>query len=550
MMDEVPEDVLAAARAAYAANRWAEARTGFLDARGDGELSPPDLAALADSAWWLGEIEESLACSEEAYASYLAGSDPKVCAAAMLAMDLAFFWFMRGEEAIGSGWLSRAQRLLDGQSDCVEYGYLLLFQLEGELAAGQLDGAIDAATEIGAIAARHGDDTLHANAVACEGTAMIKAGNVSVGLARLDEAMLPVVAGRVRPAYAGHLYCQLMSICYDLADLRRAQQWTDATERWCAGFSSAVMFVGVCRVHRAQLLEVRGEWDQAEREATRVCDELAEMNTFAVALARYELAELRRLRGDLEGAAEGYDDAHRLGHEAQPGSALLWHAQGRSAEALESLRAADTSMSDPLTRTRLWEALVEVAIGADDLAAAAMACRDLETSARVYGSPGFAASAALARGRVRLAEGDAAAALQALRTARQRWQELGVPYRVAETRMLLAAAQRSLGFGHAADIEQQAAATAFARLGVVAPPGRDPARPLAEPPAGLTRREAEVLGLVARGMSNREVAAALFLSEKTVARHLANLYTKLGVSSRTAAAAYAHAHGLVTPATA
>ena len=207
-------------------------------------------------------------------------------------------------------------------------------------------------------------------------------------------------------------------------------------------------------------------------------------------------------------------------------------------------------MSDPLARTRLWEALVEVAIGAEDLAAAAAACRDLETSAHVYDSPGFAASAALARGRLRLAEGDAAAALQALRTTRQRWQELGVPYRVAEARTLLAAAQRALGFGHAADIEQQAAVTAFARLGVVAPPGGDRTRRPAKPPAGLTRREAEVLGLVARGMSNREVAAALFLSEKTVARHLANLYIKLGVGSRTAAAAYAHAHGLVARATA
>ena len=150
--------------------------------------------------------------------------------------------------------------------------------------------------------------------------------------------MLPVVAGRVRPAFAGNIYCQLMTVCHELADLRRAQQWTDATTRWCQGFSSAVMFLGVCRVHRAQLLQIRGEWAQAEHEIQLVCDELADMNVIAVGLALYELAEVTRLRGDLTGAEEAYAEAHRHGRDpasrAGPAVARTGRAHGAALEAL------------------------------------------------------------------------------------------------------------------------------------------------------------------------------------------------------------------------
>ena len=342
---------LLAARAASACHDWQQARAGFLSLRSSGPLAASDMEALAEAAWWEGAIDESLSAYEEAYRLYLHGDLPEPRPAAMLAMDIGFSWLLRGEEAMGSGWLSRASRLLDGLPECAEHGYLRSFELEAAIAEGDLDGAIAVARSIVALAERFGDDTLCAYALVSEGIARIKQGNVSTGLAVLDEAMLPVVAGRVRPAFAGNIYCQLMSICHELADLRRAQQWTDATARWCAGFSNAVMFLGICRVHRAQLLQIRGEWAQAEAEIELVCSELAAMNIIAVGLALYELGEIRRLRGDLDGAEQAYAEAHQRGRDPQPGLALAWSARGRHREALDALMAAEAVTTQRLAKT-------------------------------------------------------------------------------------------------------------------------------------------------------------------------------------------------------
>lgn len=540
---DTASDPLAAARTAFAGHRWADARAGFLAARACSPLSAKDTSALSEAAWWEGAIDESVSAAEEAYRLFLHGDEPDHRQAAMLAMDIGFSWFLRGEETLGSGWLSRAQRLLVGEPDCAERGYLQAVQIDAALAQGDFDTAIEVARQVAATAARYADETLMAYALVGEGIATIKQGRVAAGLAGLDEAMLPVVAGRVRPTFAGAIYCQLMSVCHELADVRRAQQWTDATARWCEGFSNAVMFLGVCRVHRAQLLQLRGEWARAEEEIRRVCEDLAAMNVVAVGLAIYELAEVRRQRGDLAGAEAAYADAHRYGRDPQPGLALVWLAQGKAAAALEALQAAESSTADPLARARLWEALVEVAIAAGDRVTVRHACEQLAAAAATYASSGLVAAAILAQGRMRLADGDAAAAVPLLQDARRRWQDLGATYRVARIRLLLAEALRSAGNEQAAALEVDAAQDALSRLGVAS------AHP-APPPAGLTRREAEVLALVARGLSNREVAEALVLSEKTVARHLANLYTKLGVGSRTAAAAFAHDHGLAGPRTA
>lgn len=545
-MGVVWEELLAA-RAACERHQWGVAHAGFLAARARGELPADDLVALADAAWWEGAIDESTSAMEGAYRLFLHGDAPNPRPAAMVALDLAFSWFLRGEEALGSGWMSRAQRLLEDEPPCVEHGYLQVVTIEGAMAAGDYAAAREVARSVAAIARQYGDETLEALALVSDGVARIKDGAVRDGMAVLDEAMLPVVAGRVRPAFAGNIYCTLMSICHELADLRRAQQWTDATARWCAGFDSAVMFLGVCRMHRAQLLQVQGEWDDAEAEIRLVCDELARMNVVAIGMAHYELAEVRRCRGDLAGAEAAYTDAHRHGCDPHPGLALLWIAQGNAGAALEALTAAVTSTVDPLARTRLWAALAEAAVAAGDAAAACAAADELDAAAIIYASSGLVAAAHLARGRALLATGEVVGAARSLAAAREKWQELGARYEVAQARLLLAEALFGQGHHDAARRERAAAESALSDLGVNVG-GADPAaRTSSSRPGGLTRREAEVLGLVARGMSNREVAAALVLSEKTVARHLANVFTKLGVSSRTAAAAFAHEHGLVSP---
>jgi DNA-binding CsgD family transcriptional regulator len=533
---------LLAARAASACHDWQQARAGFLALRSCGPLAASDMEALAEAAWWEGAIDESLSAYEEAYRLYLHGDVPERRPAAMLAMDIGFSWLLRGEEAMGSGWLSRANRLLDGLPECAEHGYLRSFELEAAAAEGDFDTAIAVARSLAAFAERFGDETLCAYALVSEGIARIKQGDVSHGLVVLDEAMLPVVAGRVRPAFVGNIYCQLMAVCHELADVRRAQQWTDATARWCAGFSNAVMFLGICRVHRAQLLQVRGQWAQAETEIALVCSELVEMNIVAVGLAFYELGEIRRLRGDLDGAEQAYADAHQRGRDPHPGLALARSARGRHREALDALLGAEEATAQRLAKTPLWQAIVDVAVETGDLPTARRACDELQAAAEVYGSSGLLAAAALAQGQVCVAEGKLEEALQSLVSARHRWQQLGAPVRVAEVRRQLSKAHLALGNERAAALEAAAADRELTNLGTVARPSA-----AAAPSSGLTRREAEVLELVARGLSNRAVAEQLVLSEKTVARHLANVYLKLGVNSRTAAAAYAHAHGLVRP---
>jgi ATP/maltotriose-dependent transcriptional regulator MalT len=540
-MNDVSED-LAAARAAFERHEWGAARAGFLAARFRGPLGAGDMAALAEAAWWQGAVDESMSAMEEAYRLHLHGDEPTPCAAAMLAMDMGFLWLLRGEEAMGSGWLSRAQRLLEDQPPCVEHGYLQTMAIENAMAAGDYAAAREAARSIAATARTYGDETLEALALVGDAIAAIKQGRVTEGLAVLDEAMLPVVTGRVRPAFAGSIYCELMSICHELTDLRRADQWTEATSRWCEGFDNAVMFIGVCRVHRAQLLQVRGKWAEAEAEIVRVCDELARMNIAAVGMAYYELGEVRRCRGDLAGAEVAYADCHRLGRDPHPGLALLWLAQGKHGAAFDALRAAIGSTVDPLARTRLLGALTEAAVAVGDVAAARRAADDLDDAAKTYASSGLVAAAALARGRVRLASGDLDGAIASLTSARQAWQDLGARYQVAQVRRLLAGALSERGDGAAAALERSAVEAELAALGV-----RTDDRwtePSASRPGGLTAREVEVLGLVAQGLSNRDVAGILALSEKTVARHLANIFIKLGVSSRTAAAAFAHEHGL------
>lgn len=544
MSDATTESAIQDAREAFAAHRWGEARQGFLAARATRDLSAGDMEALAEAAWWEGAIDEALSGFEEAYRRYLQGDDPEHRRAAMLALDIGFSWFLRGEEAIGSGWLSRAERLLDGIPEGVEHGYLRSLAIDAALAEGRFDEAIGLARSIAALAGQYGDETLCALVLVGEGIARIKQGDVPGGMRVLDEAMLPVVAGRVRPTYAGNIYCQLMDVCHELGELRRAEQWTDATARWCEGFSSAVMFMGICRVHRAQLMKVRGSWDQAEAEIAVVCQQLASMNVAAVGMALYELGDIRRLRGDLDGAEAAFAGAHQHGRDPLPGLALVHSAQGRHAEALDLLRRGEEAALDPLGRAPIWEASVEAALAAGELDLAKRQAASLDEAAETFASSGLLAAATLARGRLQLASGDVDGAAETLEAARRRWQDLDAPFRVAEVRALLAAVHEERGDPVAAAAERLAADELRRDLGLA------PCTPVGSSertlPDGITPREAEVLALVAQGLSNRNVAERLVLSEKTVARHLSNLYTKIGVGSRTAAAAYAHANGLTT----
>jgi DNA-binding CsgD family transcriptional regulator len=506
-----------------------------------------DLEDRADVAWWRGDVDEASALLERAYRNHLDDGRPRP--AAMAAIGIAVSAFLRGDGVVGSGWLGRAQRLLRDEPEQVEHGYLLYFELEGALAGGDQAAVVATAGRVRDIGRRHADPNLVAAGDLFEGRALVRQGRVAEGMALLDEAMLAVLSGELRPEYAGNVYCHLMAAFHELADVRRAAEWTEATSRWLAGLPAAVLFTGICRVHRSQVMARRGAWAQAEQEAALVCLELADLHVAGAAEGHYQLGELHRLRGDLAGAEAAYRRAHGLGRDPQPGLALLRLAQGRSSTAAASIRAALTAVtSDRLARAQLCAAQVEIALAAGDAGTAARACDELTRTASTYGSSGLEAAALQARGALLLAEGRAEAALPTLRAACRRWQELDAPYDAARVRLLLVVAYEALDDGDAAARELDAAAAVFDQLGATLDAARVAAlRGRAALPGGLSAREAEVLALVASGRTNREIAATLVLSPKTVARHLSNIFAKLGVSSRTQAAAFAYEYGLATP---
>jgi ATP/maltotriose-dependent transcriptional regulator MalT len=365
-------------------------------------------------------------------------------------------------------------------------------------------------------------------------------------MALLDEAMVLVLGGEVLHEWAGNVYCHLMSACHELADLRRARYWVGATARWLATLPAAVLFTGICRVHRSQVLQAGGDWPASEQEAARVCADLADIAGAAAAEGHYQLGELARLRGDLGAAERAYLRAHGLGRDPQPGLALLRVAQGRLDAGAASLRAALLVVTaNPLARARLRVAQAEIALLAGDLATADEAVEEVARVAESHASPGFRAAARHWQGALLLARERPAEAVPCLHDACTAWRELQAPYDCARARVVLADAYRQLGDADGAELELSAAAEAFARLGAAPDAAAVALRCGTDlPPRGLTDRELEVLGLLAAGLSNREISERLVISGKTVARHLSNIFTKLEVGTRTAAAAWAHQHDL------
>jgi DNA-binding NarL/FixJ family response regulator len=433
------------------------------------------------------------------------------------------------------GWFSRCGHLLEGVGECRVHGLLLLLTgVEANIVAGAPAAAVAAAREIRELGRRLNEPGLGAVGLNGEGRALIRSGAVADGLALLDEAMVTVLEDRLDPFMTGVLYCHTIAACHEVGDVLRMARWTELAEGWLTSVPAEASFGAMCAVHRAQLQLLRGEWDQAESGALHVVASLDVNRLDYAAQAWYVVAEVRRLRG-AAGAAEAYGEAHARGFDPQPGRALLRLAGGDADGALASVRSAVAAAgSDPLRRAPLCAALAEIAIAAGHQQDAAAAASELGRTASMFATSGLEAMAATARGAVLLAEGNIAEALPMLRDACRRWYELGSPYEAAGTCVRLAEAYRAFGDEASADVELARAEAIYERLGA--------RRPTRELPDGLTRREYEVLTLVADGHSNRDIGATLYISDRTVARHLTNIYNKIGVSTRTQAARYALDH--------
>jgi DNA-binding CsgD family transcriptional regulator len=536
------------ARDSFSRHAWAEAHARLAALDHGSPLAPADLERLAMAAFLVGRDDDCAEAWARAFQGWLdAGDAPR---AARCAFWLGFKLLHRGELARSGGWLARARRLLDDrQLDCVEQGYLLVPVAIQHLAVGDAAAAHAAFRQAGKVGERFGDPDLTTLARVGQGQALTRLGETAEGVALLDEVMVAVTAGEAAPIVVGIAYCGAIVACQEAFELRRAQEWTAALRQWCEAQPDLAPFRGQCLVHRSQLMQLNGAWPDALEEARRACERLSDPPgpPGVVGMAFYQLAELLRLRGELAEAEDAYRRASHAGRAPQPGLALLRLAQGQVAAAAAALRTALDQAQDRATRSQLLAALAEVALAAGDVAAARAAAAELAEAAGEVGAPLLRAVAAGAQGAVLLAEGDARAALDPLRQAWTAWQEVGAPYEAARVRVLVGLACRRLGDEDTAAMELDAARRVFQELGAAPDVARVERldRPAAPATAGgLTARELQVLALVAAGKSNRAVAAELFLSEKTVERHVSNILTKLGVGSRTAAAAYAFEHGI------
>jgi DNA-binding CsgD family transcriptional regulator len=535
------------ARSSYGHCAWSDAYQAFLSADKDCQLTAEDLELFALTAYLIGRDEDYLRTLERAFSAH--ANAAQSARAARCAFWLGFRLLMRGEMGRASGWFSRAQRVLGHDvRECAERGYLLTPVIEQRLETGAYEAAYTAAAEAAAIGERCGDPDLIACARHQQGRARLLQGQIQSGLALLDETMVMVTTGELSPLVTGLMYCSVIQACQQVYAIDRSREWTAALAQWCDGQPDMVAFAGVCQVHRAEVMQLQGAWSDAIEAARRACARSQGVDRRATAAAFYQQAEVHRLKGEFAAAEEAYRNASGCGLEPQPGLALLRLARGRSDAAATAIRRVASTTVDRLKRMSLLPAYIEIMLVAGEVEDARNACRELEDIARSFDTGVPDAIAAQARGAVDLAEGDARAALGSLRRAFEMWQRIDAPYAAARVRVLIAQACRALGDQDGAGLEIDAAKSVFERLGAAPDIARIELLVKGAPSSdtcGLTQREVQVLRLVAAGKTNAAIATELFLSERTVERHLSNIFTKLDLSTRTAATAWAYEHDLI-----
>jgi DNA-binding CsgD family transcriptional regulator len=546
------DPALGAGRLAYDRHAWEEAYVSLSAADAMVELGPEDLERMGISAYLTGRPEESVAIGARSHLEAVRSGNVEL--GIRVAISLGMSLMQRNEMAQAGGWLARAARLIEETDyDGSERGRLLIPEGLRSLMSGDPVTAFATFEQVASIADRFGDRDLAALGRLGRGQSLIAMNETKRGVPLLDEAMTAVIAGEISPIVSGIVYCAVIEACHGLYDLRRAQEWTAALTHWLDSQPDLVPFRGNCLVYRAELLRLHGAWQDAGIEAERARDLfLRPPPEPGVGEAIYELAELDRLRGAFESAEIGYREAGSWGRLPEPGHALLRLAQGDVGAASMAIRRAQAEAVDDLAHSRLLEPAVEIALTAGDVMTARESADRLAAMATHADAPLLRAMALRAEGAVRLAEGDVEGALNVLRRAWEAWAALDAPYDAARVRVLTAAACRRLGDTDGAALETDAARDVFARLGAApdlarlqADAGMAEGAAGAAAPGGLSTREVEVLRLVAAGLTNRAIADALTISERTVDRHVSNIFTKLDVSTRAAATAFAYEHRLV-----
>lgn len=537
---QAPSELAARGREAASRRSWVEAFDAFSAADAESPLTAHDLGTWATAAYLVGDTETAVTARARQHQIHV--DENRIGPAVRAAFWVAFILANSGQSAQAGGWMVRATGLAESlPDDAPEHGYLSVLTAFRQVAIeGSLEEGIRTATVAVDLGRSTGEEDLVALGLNIRARALIMSGRAAEGLVQLDEAMAAVVSGTLVPPVAGTVYCSLIEACEEILDMRRAQEWTDALNRWCDRQEGMVTFTGQCLTHRAEVLRLRGDLDAAALAAREAEDRFSRASDERLSGgALYQLAEVLRLRGEFSEAEEAYRRAGEWGRDPHPGLALLWLAQGRVRTAAAAMRRIETDWTEPTRRIRMLPAFVEIMLEADDLDAARRASDELTELADTFGTDALAGYAAQARGAVALADGSAKPALGYLRTAVGIWRSLGLVHDTAVTRLLIARAFRQLGDAESAALEAEGATRVLGEIGI----------PVPTEPAGdthdLSPRELEVLRLVATGVTNREIADELYLSVKTVDRHVANILIKLGVTSRTAATAHAYEHGLI-----
>jgi DNA-binding CsgD family transcriptional regulator len=536
-------DELIRGREAFGRHNWSDAHDR-LSGPDLAELEPADLRALSTAAYLVGDVETSVRALQRSIQVLSDGGN--TLTAARDALELTFILAASGNEAASHGWLARATRLLESEpEDVPERGFLQMHLMFQHIFNGQIEAGFELAVKVTEAGRRHGERDLVAIGLVCQGRMLMYSGRVPDGLGLLDEAMAGVAAGEVSPIMAGRVYCTMIDACQELNDYRRMTDWTRLLSTWCEQQQGLVPYTAQAAIHRAQIMRSQGAWSDALEELAQA-EARYEANAMDAALGdvHYERAEILRLTGDMDDAAVAYAAADEHGRDPQPGLSLLWLMQGRVDSSAAAVRRLLDEVPDPVHRSRVMPAAVQVLLAAGDVDAAAAGADELEKMAASFGSAALGAEAGYAHGSVCLAQDDPRAALPHLRKAWRGWLDLGARYEAAWARTRIGQAFRAMDDEDSATAELHVAGRTFADLG--APLAlREVERLLGRArPDGLTARELEVLRLVAAGRTNPQIAAELFLSEKTVARHLSNIFGKTNVKSRTEAAAYAFQHQL------
>ncbi len=444
---------------------WREAFGLFAAADAVEPLGPDDLDRMAECAWWIGKMRHCIALRERAHAEYLKAED--VRRAAGVAVELAVHHGDLGETSVATAWIQKATRMLDGVAEAAEHGWLKLAMALLQRAQGDLPAAVGLAAEAAEIGARHGDKDLFAMGHAVHGICLAFTEDPERGLPMIEEATQGAVAGELGPRATGWIYCMMIAVNAQMADWQRAGQWTEAATRWC-NRQAINGFPGVCRVHRAEIMRLRGAFAEAELEARTATTELASFNLIFTALAFRELGEIRVKMGDLDAAEEALQQASEMGVPPQPGLALVLVQRGRPEAAARALRRAlaDTSLL-PLDRAKLLPAQLDVALLLGEVQTARSAAAELDGIATAHSAPALRATADAGAAAVALVDGALGEAELAATGARSLFDEVDLNYESARVSVLLGRIHQAQGDADGARADFTAALTAFEGIGAL-----------------------------------------------------------------------------------